>query len=88
MGRDPTRPIRPDWSAVKDDVMRRAVLKKFETHSDIRAALLATGDRKLVEASPFDRYWGCGRNGTGLNKLGRILMEIRERLRGAGAGRR
>src|SRR5262245_6865278 len=35
MGRSRQRPRRPDWEVVKDDVMRRAVLRKFETHDDI-----------------------------------------------------
>ena len=34
---------RGDWEAVKDEVMRRAVRRKFETHTDIREVLLGTG---------------------------------------------
>ncbi len=79
-GRTRTEPLRADWEAVKDDVMRSAVGRKFETHADIRAVLLGTGDEDLVEHAPGDRYWGCGADGTGLNKLGHILMEVRARL--------
>ncbi len=81
MGRDRTRPLRPDWETVKDDIMRRAVLKKFQTHEDIRDILLGTGDEGLVENAPDDYYWGCGKDGSGQNKLGQILMEVREILR-------
>lgn len=81
MGRERTRPLRPDWEAVKDDVMRRAVRRKFETHLDIRAVLLGTGDEELIEATSGDYYWGCGTNGTGKNMLGQILMELRTALR-------
>ncbi|AFY82849.1 NADAR family protein [Oscillatoria acuminata] len=81
MGRDRRRPLRPDWETVKDDIMRRAVLKKFQTHEDIRDILLGTGDEELVENSPIDYYWGCGKDGSGQNKLGQILMEVREILR-------
>lgn len=81
LGRQRTRPLRPDWEAVKDDVMRQAVLCKFETHADIRDILLSTGHQDLVENAPGDYYWGCGQNGTGKNMLGKILMEVRERLR-------
>ena len=81
MGRDRKRPLRPDWEEVKDDIMRRAVLRKFETHADIREILLGTGDEEIVENAPRDYYWGCGANGTGKNKLGQILMEVREILR-------
>ena len=80
-GRDRTRPLRPDWEAVKDDVMRRAVLRKFETHAAIRAILLSTGDEELVENTTGDYYWGCGSDGSGKNMLGRILMEARATLR-------
>lgn len=81
MGRDRHRPLRPDWDAVKDDTMRRAVQRKFETHGDIRALLLATGDEEIIENAPRDYYWGCGANGTGKNMLGKILMNVREGLR-------
>jgi N-glycosidase YbiA len=84
MGRERHRPLRPDWEAVKDDVMRRAVRRKFETHAGIRAVLLGTGDEELVEATSGDYYWGCGTNGTGKNRLGQILMELRALLRAEG----
>ena len=65
---------------MKDDVMRRAVRRKFESHDDIREVLLGTGDQKIVENAPRDYYWGCGSDGSGRNMLGRILMEIRGEL--------
>ena len=79
-GRSRQRPLRPDWEAVKDDIMRKAVLKKFQTHSSIREILLATGDEELIEKTTGDYYWGCGTNGTGKNMLGIILMETRKIL--------
>jgi ribA/ribD-fused uncharacterized protein len=79
-------PLRPDWESAKDEVMRAAVRRKFETHADIRAVLLGTGDEELVENAPGDYYWGCGADGSGRNVLGRILMEVREALRGQGPG--
>jgi ribA/ribD-fused uncharacterized protein len=78
MGRDRKRPLRPDWNEVKDDIMRKAVLRKFETHADIREILLSTGDEQIVENSPIDYYWGCGADGSGKNRLGEILMEVRD----------
>jgi ribA/ribD-fused uncharacterized protein len=82
LGRDRSRPLRADWERVKDDVMRRAVLRKFETHAALRELLLATGDEAIVENAPGDYYWGCGQDGTGRNVLGKILVETREILRG------
>ncbi|ACC80484.1 NADAR family protein [Nostoc punctiforme] len=80
MGRERTRPLRQDWEQVKDDIMRQAVLCKFQTHTDIRNILLSTGNAEIVENSPIDFYWGCGADGSGKNILGKILMEVRESL--------
>jgi ribA/ribD-fused uncharacterized protein len=84
MGRSKKYRLRRDWESVKDGVMRQAVLAKFMQHDDIRAVLLATGEALLVEDSPTDAYWGCGAHGGGKNKLGRILMSVRDELRAAG----
>lgn len=81
IGRDRKRPLRRDWESVKDDIMRRGVLLKFRTHADIREILLSTGDEEIVENAPHDYYWGCGADGSGKNRLGKILMETRSILR-------
>ena len=74
--------IRPDWDAVKDEVMYRAVKRKFELHPQLRELLLATGEEDIVESAPTDYYWGVGREGTGQNRLGKIIERIRAELRG------
>ncbi len=81
IGRDRKLPLRPDWEQVKDDVMRRAVLHKFETHASIRQILLDTGDDPIIENAPHDYYWGCGKDRSGKNMLGQILVEVRTILR-------
>jgi ribA/ribD-fused uncharacterized protein len=81
MGRDRHRPLRPDWEAVKDNVMREALYAKFTQHPDLTEKLLSTGTAKLIEHTQNDRYWGDGGDGTGLNRLGELLMEIRDRIR-------
>jgi ribA/ribD-fused uncharacterized protein len=81
MGRSRKYRLRRDWERVKDGIMREAVLAKFTQHADLRALLLGTGDAVLVENSPTDDYWGCGAHGGGRNKLGKILMSVREQLR-------
>jgi ribA/ribD-fused uncharacterized protein len=72
--------IRPDWDAVKDEVMYRAVRRKFELHAELRALLLATGEEDIAESAPNDYYWGVGREGTGQNRLGKIIERIRAEL--------
>ena len=73
-------PLRKDWDAIKDDVMRKAVMAKFTEHGDIRAVLLGTGEDRLVENAKNDYYWGIGADGNGKNMLGKILMETRAKL--------
>lgn len=81
MGRSRQRPLRPDWEAVKEDVMLAALRAKFAQHADLRAALLATGSAHLVERAPRDAYWGDGPNGQGHNRLGALLEQVRAELR-------
>lgn len=81
MGRDRSHPLRQDWEQVKDEIMQVGVLEKFQTHESLCQIILGTGDELLVENSPIDFYWGCGKDGTGENKLGRILMAVRDILR-------
>lgn len=81
LGRNRTRQVRSDWEQVKTAVMREAVLKKFLTHTDIQAILISTGDQLIVENSPKDYFWGCGRDKTGNNHLGKILMSVRQEIR-------
>lgn len=63
--------------------MKHALRQKF-SHPKLKALLLSTKKRELVENSPFDRYWGCGGDGTGANRLGVLLMEVRQELEAAG----
>jgi N-glycosidase YbiA len=81
MGRDRGRPLRKDWNAIKNEVMREALYAKFSQHPDLSQKLLATGDLKLIEHTQNDRYWGDGGDGSGVNMLGKLLMEVREQIR-------
>lgn len=80
LGQSRSHPLRADWEAVKEDVMRHAIRRKFE-RPELRELLLSTGRRPLVEASPTDRYWGAGKDGTGKNRMGALLVELRASLR-------
>ncbi|MEQ9606295.1 MAG: NADAR domain-containing protein [Kiloniellaceae bacterium] len=52
-------------------------------HAALAELLLSTAEEPIVENAPGDYYWGCGKDGTGLNRLGEILMETRAILRPA-----
>ena len=80
-GRERHRPLRKDWNAVRDDAMRCALAAKFAAHPELTELLLATGDETLIEKTTNDYYWGCGTEGTGKNRLGELLMELRNELR-------
>ena len=60
--------------------MRKAVLAKFKQNEEIKKILLSTGDEIIVENTTNDHYWGCGKDGSGKNMLGKILVEVREKL--------
>ncbi|MEM9419208.1 MAG: NADAR family protein [Planctomycetota bacterium] len=80
LGRDRKQKLRRDWESRKVGVMRDAVRAKFTQHAELGQLLLATGERKLVEHTERDAYWGDGGDGSGKNMLGRILMDIRREL--------
>ena len=72
--------VRADWDSVKIDVMYRALKFKFTTYPYLSSMLLSSAGSVLVEASPHDLFWGGGRDGEGLNYLGRLLMQLRSEL--------
>ena len=75
--------LRPDWEQVKVDIMAGIVLAKFSGNEELKWRLLATGDAILEEGNTWhDTFWGVdAKTGEGQNHLGRILMEVRARLR-------
>ena len=74
-------PIREDWNKIKDNVMYEAVFAKFNQNEDLKELLLNTGNAMLIEHTKNDSYWADGEDGSGLNKLGKILMKVREILK-------
>jgi ribA/ribD-fused uncharacterized protein len=77
---------REDWEQVRAKIMRWCLrVKLAQNHAKFGQLLLATGDRPIVEQSSKDDYWGAKVAGAdvlvGENVLGRLLMELRERLK-------
>jgi ribA/ribD-fused uncharacterized protein len=83
MGRERHRPLRGDWESIKETVMLEALRAKFTQHAALHALLLSTGDALLVEHTTNDAYWGDGGDGSGLNRLGALLVQVRDELRAA-----
>lgn len=80
---------RPDWDQVRVTVMRWCLQMKLAQHwSKFGALLLETGDKPIVEQSRKDFYWGAKEVDeetlSGANVLGRLLMELREKLKSQG----
>ncbi|MEL6720429.1 MAG: NADAR family protein [Bacteroidota bacterium] len=80
------------WEEHRTKIVIQGNYLKFRQHQDLWAFLDNTKSRVLVEASPVDRIWGIGRAANsnnienpetwkGLNLLGYVLMEVRDRLR-------
>lgn len=79
--------ITPNWSKLKFERMREVLKAKYTQHDDLKALLLSTGEKRLVESCRTDnlvnRTWGEV-NGKGKNMLGILLMEVRATLRQEG----
>lgn len=78
--------MRSDWETIKSDIMLQGLRLKF-SDPKLAALLLATGDEILIEGTTWhDNEWGnCTCEACklipGQNKLGKLLMQVREELR-------
>ena len=79
------------WSEVAKKFVYEANMAKFSSKS-LKKVLLETGDKEIVEASPYDTIWGIGlgpddpdrfdkSKWRGTNWLGEVLMQVREAIR-------
>jgi len=74
--------MRYPFVAVKTDVMHRALTAKFTQHEDLQKLLLSTGRATLVEHTVHDKCWGDGGDGSGQNRLGKLLVQVRNEISG------
>lgn len=91
IGREVLRFDQKIWDEKRFEIVVNANKAKFSQNPALKAFLLSTGNRVLVEASPVDKIWGIGlaqdnplsenpNNWKGLNLLGFALMEVRDML--------
>lgn len=83
LGRDRNVSIRSDWDGVRVQVMYSVVRAKFFHYGnrDIAEQLVGTGEQ-LLEEHFEDSFWGNAYGEGGKNWLGRVLMRVRDDLRG------
>lgn len=78
-------PLKENWENIKDEEMYNICLSKFKNNAILKEKLLNTGNLKLVNGNTGgDDYWGAviDKNDIiGTNKLGTILMKVREELK-------
>lgn len=77
---------RPDWNQVRVPIMKWCLrVKLLQNWKNFSHLLLETGDSPIVEFSKKDGFWGAKPNQAealeGVNVLGRLLMELREKLK-------
>jgi len=74
--------MRSDWEQIKIPTMRALLRIKFSDNADLREALLMTHPAYLEETNYWgDTFWGVC-NGEGENHLGKLLMEVRDEIKG------
>jgi len=77
------------WGRECFEIVYRGNLAKFDQNEGFKDFLLKTGNKIIVEASPFDKIWGIGMNQhnekvynpllwNGQNLLGFALMKVRD----------
>ncbi len=81
MGNTRDYPLREDWEEVKENIMYKALKAKFTQHEDCKQLLLQTRDTLLIEHTKNGSYWADGGDGKGKNRLGVLLMKLRNELR-------
>jgi len=74
------------WDEVKYKVVVEGNWYKFTQNPTFKQRLLETGNKIIVEASPYDKIWGIGVAATedkskwrGQNLLGKAIMEVRDK---------
>ena len=72
--------VRKDWGKVRVKLMMAILKAKFADGSDMAEWLMSTKGAELIHEAPWDAFWGTGRDGDGMNILGRLLMGRRAEL--------
>jgi ribA/ribD-fused uncharacterized protein len=72
--------LRKNWNQIREEVMETGLRAKFQQNPELKKRLIDTGDVNLIEGNTWgDTFWGEV-DGKGQNKLGKLLMKIRDEL--------
>lgn len=74
--------LRKDWDDVKENIMLDCLRQKF-SQEPYKQLLLDTKNEQIQEGNWWgDDYWGVDlKTGKGQNKLGKMIMKIRQEIR-------
>ena len=81
-----------EWEKVCKDIVFKGNYAKFTQNRFLLNELMETGDKTIVEASPYDVIWGIGMGEDdpdrfdktkwrGTNWLGEVCMQVRQKLK-------
>ena len=80
------------WNKVSFDKMYNVLMSKYTSNQESKISLIKSGNKTLVEASPYDLVWGVGLSKynddilqeeywRGENRLGNVLMKVRKDIK-------
>ncbi len=81
IGRDRGNARANMFTARKIQIMYQGVLEKFRQNRDIAYKLIETRNEMIAEATVDEYYWGIGKDKSGVNIFGNILVHVRERIK-------
>lgn len=80
------------WAQVREQIMEKCCIAKFDQNIDCKQTLVETGTSMLAESTAFDKIWGTGiaiwdekfaeiDEWKGLNLMGKVLMKVRAAMK-------
>ncbi len=72
---------KPNWKTERQVYMTRGMYIKCKTWPLVAKELLETADRQIVDTTEYDYFWGIGRDTRGENRFGKVLEDVRRKLK-------
>ena len=81
IGRDRNNKRIDNFKSIKNKVMYKGILEKFRQNRDIAYKLIETRNSLIGEATIDEYYWGLGKDKSGKNNIGKILVKVRKQIK-------